>query len=102
MFFVFEIMFLVVLGVVTIVALATVGRPMAIAYSEKLKTKYREIGSDEASNLKERLSAAEEEIRDLKRQISNLQDSSDFAIKLIEQQTGQKISLVQAEKSKQK
>ncbi|HEY9785761.1 MAG TPA: hypothetical protein V6D17_10195 [Candidatus Obscuribacterales bacterium] len=78
----FEIVFLFMLGLVTIVAIATVGRPLAIAYSEKLKARYKEIGSDEANNLKLRVSALEEEVRDLKKQITTLQESADFTIKL--------------------
>lgn len=93
MLVVFEIVFLFVIGLISIVALATVGRPLAIAYAEKLKTRYREIGSEEASNLKDRLAAAEEEIRELKRQMASVQESSDFTIKLLEQQTGQKVAI---------
>ena len=100
MIFAFEIVFLFVIGLVSIVTIATVGRPLAIAYAEKLKTKYKEIGSDEANNLKQRVAAVEEEMRDLKRQLTNIQESSDFAIKLLEQQTGSKIALPQAKEEK--
>lgn len=73
MLFVFEILFLVVMGIIAIVTIVTVGRPLAIAYADKVKTKNLEMDS---ANVELRIAALEEETRDLKRQLLSIQESS--------------------------
>jgi hypothetical protein len=80
----FEVAFLFIAGLVAIVTIAAMGRPLAEAYAEKLKTKYRAIGSEQASSLQLRLESLENEVRDLKSQLKNVQESTEFAVKLIE------------------
>lgn len=79
MLFVFEIMFLVVMGIIAIVTIVTVGRPLAIAYAEKSKN----AGID-TEKLEMRLSALEEETRQLKKQLLVIEDAKKFQDQLIE------------------
>jgi len=60
------------------------GRPLAVAYAEKLKTKSKALGSDEARSLKMRVDSLENEMRELRAQLKNAQESADFVVKLIE------------------
>lgn len=81
MLFVFEILFLVVMGIIAIVTIVTVGRPLAIAHAEKVKAKSREFDSEQ---MVIRISALEEETRELKRQLLTIQESNDFQNRLLE------------------
>ncbi len=85
MLFVFEILFLVVMGIIAIVTIVTVGRPLAIAYADKVKTKNLEMDS---ANVELRIAALEEETRDLKRQLLSIQESSEFQARLLEKGKG--------------
>ena len=85
MLFVFEILFLVVMGIVSIVTIVTVGRPLAIAYAEKMRAKNLDLDSEKVEM---RIAALEEETRDLKRQLLSIQESSDFNDRLLEKGKG--------------
>lgn len=87
MLFVFEIMFLVVMGIIAIVTIVTVGRPLAIAYADKVKTKHLEMESEQTQQMMLRISALEEETRDLKRQLLSIQESKEFDTRLLEKGT---------------
>lgn len=80
----FEVLLLLAVSVIAIVGLTAVVRPLAQAYSERLKASYKEIGSDQETLLKNRVSSLEEEIREIKRQMSNLQETADFNTRLLE------------------
>lgn len=80
----FEIAFLMFLGVVTVVFIAAAGRPLAEAYAERLKWKYRQLDSEAEFVLKQRVAALEDEVRDLKRQVIAVQDTTDFTNRLLE------------------
>jgi cell division protein FtsB len=80
----FEVAFILVIAIVLIVTIAAMGRPLAEAYAEKLKTKYREIGSQEAHNLKENMLVLQGEVLDLKAQVKVLQENSEYVSKLLE------------------
>lgn len=80
----FEVALLFVLALISVVTIAAVGRPLAEAYAEKLKTRYRAIGSQEAYDLKERQQNLETEMIELKSQIKTLQENNEYAIKLLE------------------
>ncbi len=88
MLFVFEIMFLVVMGIIAIVTIVTVGRPLAIAYADKVKTKHLEMESENTKQMMMRISALEEETRDLKRQLLSIQESKEFDARLLEKGKG--------------
>lgn len=88
MLFVFEIMFLVVMGLIAIVTIVTVGRPLAIAYADKVKTKQLELADEQSKQMNLRIAALEEETRDLKRQIQSIQESKEFEARLLEKGKG--------------
>lgn len=88
MLFVFEIMFLVVMGLIAIVTIVTVGRPLAIAYADKVKTKHLELTDEQSKQMNLRIAALEEETRDLKRQIQSIQESKEFDARLLEKGKG--------------
>ncbi len=52
--------------------------------SGRLKGPSGELGGEKEQNLKNRVSALEDEIRELKAQMLSIQESSEFAIRLIE------------------
>lgn len=85
MLFVFEILFMVVMGIVAIVTIVTVGRPLAIAYADKMKAKNAELDTE---RVEMRISALEEETRELKRQLLSIQESADFNARLLEKGKG--------------
>jgi len=76
--------FIFVIAIVLVVSIAAMGRPLAEAYAEKLKTKYREIGSQEAHSLKENMRLLEGEVLDLKAQMKILQENNEYVAKLLE------------------
>ncbi len=79
-----EVLLLLAASVIVIVGLTAVVRPIAQAYSERLKMNYKEIGSEQENLLKNRVSSLEEEIREIKRQMQGIQETSDFTAKLLE------------------
>lgn len=52
--------------------------------SGRFKGHSGELGGDHEQNLKNRVSALEDEIRELKAQMLSIQESSEFAIRMIE------------------
>ncbi len=80
----FEVAFILVVSIVLVVSMATIGSPLAKAYAEKLKTKYREIGSQEAYSLKESMRLLEGEVLELKAQMKTLQENNEYVAKLLE------------------
>lgn len=79
-----EVLLLLAASVIVIVGLTAVIRPIAQAYSERLKMNYKEIGSEQENLLKNRVSSLEEEIREIKRQMLGIQETSEFTAKLLE------------------
>ena len=80
----FEVAFIFVVAIVLVVSIAAMGKPLAEAYAEKLKVKYKEIGSQEAYNLKESLRLVQGEVLELKNQMKILQENNEYIAKLIE------------------
>jgi hypothetical protein len=76
----FEIALLMFLGVVAVMGIRHIAKPITEAYAEKVKFGYRELGSQSEKELKEKVSALEDEIMNLKQQVKSLQESVDFAI----------------------
>jgi len=81
---VFEMTMLITFAVVTVVTIAAMGRPIAEAYAEKLKARYRALDSDAEVQLTTRIAALEHEVSDLRKQVGQIQDTTDFAVKLLE------------------
>ena len=80
----FEVALIFVIAIISVVSIAAMGRPLAEAYAERLKTQYRAIGSQEAHGLKERLHVLEGDILELRSQVKILQENNEYVIKLIE------------------
>lgn len=80
----FEIAFLMFLGAVLIVAIAAGGRPLAEAYAEHVKYKYRELGSHAETVLNRKTSVLQQEIADLKDRIHYLELRQDAQQKALE------------------
>ncbi len=81
---VFEMTMLITFAVVTVVTIAAMGRPIAEAYAEKLKARYRGLSSDIEVNLTSRITALEQEVIDLRKQVGQIQDTTEFAVKMLE------------------
>ncbi|HEY9713809.1 MAG TPA: hypothetical protein V6C72_10080 [Chroococcales cyanobacterium] len=78
----------IALMVIAFVVVA-LGRPVAQAYSEKLK---KTLSQEQATKLQERISALEEEIRQLRQQLAAVQESTDFALQFIDPTAAKKNS----------
>jgi hypothetical protein len=77
----FEIALIVVLGIIIVAGIKSVAPPITEAYAEKIRYKYKELGSEAETVLKERVSFLENEVRDLKQQLSDVQQSLDLVMK---------------------
>ena len=83
----FEIAFLMFLGAVLVVGIAAGGRPIAEAYAEQVKFKYRELGSHAENVLNKRVSVLQQEIADLKDRIHYLEMTAEAHNKAITMKT---------------
>jgi hypothetical protein len=79
----FEIAFLMFLAVVSVVAIAAVGRPVAEVYAEKLKARYRQMSPDLERALSGRVSALEGELLEMRRELSSVRETADFAMRFV-------------------
>jgi len=71
-----------------------IGRPLAKAYAERVQSQPHSLSACEEKALIERVATLESELGEIRRNIASLQESSDFALKLLESQTGEKINLI--------
>ena len=79
---------LITFAVVTVVTIAAMGRPIAEAYAEKFKARYRALDSEAEVRLTTRIAALELEVTDLRKQVGQIQDTTEFAVKLLEKKDG--------------
>jgi hypothetical protein len=77
---------LVALMVISVVVfgIAKIAAPIAEAFADRLKLKFQELGPEEEHEMKTRICALEEEVRGLKQQIANVQETADFAVKTLQ------------------
>jgi|SRR5271163_738228 len=77
---------LVALMVISVVifGIAKIGTPIAEAFADRLKLKFQELGPEEEHEMKARIGALEEEVRGLKQQVANIQETTDFAVKTLQ------------------
>ena len=97
----FEVAFLLVIGVIAVAC----GRPIVNAWSEKMKASYKEMEPKQVQDFRGRLADVEEQVRELKRQMANVQETADFAVKLLQEHDknadgGQSLKLSQENKEK--
>lgn len=68
------------LGVVSVVTIAAIGRPLAEAYSEKLKQRYRLMLPAAEEHLRERIETQEMALLELKDEIADLKFTNEFLL----------------------
>jgi hypothetical protein len=71
---------------VLLVGIVKIGAPIADAFAERLRLKFQELGPEEERQLKARIEALEEEVRNLKGQVLSIQESTEFSNRI--EQTG--------------
>jgi hypothetical protein len=89
-----EVAILLVFGVIAVAC----GRPIVQAFSEKMKASYKEMEPKQVTEFRTRISELEEQVRQMKTQVENAQQTADFAMKLLHEHetnssTGQKLNL---------
>jgi|SRR6516164_6895472 hypothetical protein len=92
-----EVLIVIFVVTVVLVGIAKIGAPIADAFAERLKLKFQELEPSEERQLKARIETLEEEIRNLKRQVSSMQESVEFAVKM-QQEPGEKIHIPEKKK----
>jgi hypothetical protein len=80
----FEIALLVFFGVIIVVGIASIGKPITQAYVDKMRYKYKELDSEAETKLKQRVEFLESEVIELKKQLIAVQETAEFAVKQIE------------------
>jgi len=78
-----EILVGIIVAFVVLAGLASVGAPLANAFAERLKMKFKELEPSEVRQMNTRIAALEEEIRSLKTQLSGVQETADYAVRMI-------------------
>lgn len=81
---VIEILGVLVVAIVLITTVIAVGGPVATMLANKTKYKYDALGTEAEVKLRERLSSLEEEVRDLRKQLLEVKDVSDFTVNFLE------------------
>jgi hypothetical protein len=81
---VFEIAALLVVGAVLITVVMSIGRPVAELLAEKSRYKFKAMDSQAEERLSARLESLEEEMRQTRKQLAEIKDSTEFAVKMIE------------------
>jgi hypothetical protein len=79
-----EVLMAFVVVAVVVFGIAKIGAPIADAFAVRLKLKFQELGPEDEREIKARLSSLEDEVRTLKQQLSNVQETADFAVKSIQ------------------
>jgi len=79
-----EVVALLVVASVLITVIMSIGRPVAEMLAERSRYKFKGMDSEAEAKLLKRVEALEEELRQVNKKLSDLKDSSEFALKLIE------------------
>lgn len=91
----FDIVALLVVASVLITVFMAVGRPVAELLADKSRYKFKGLDSEAEEKLVRRLDALEEEVRQTRKQLAEVKESSEFGLKMIES----KIDVKRIEKS---
>src|SRR5271156_6291529 len=76
-----EVALLLVVGIIAVAC----GRPLISAYSKKMEASFKELEPKQVQDFKARLGDLEEQVRDMKKQCANAQETADFAMKLLQE-----------------
>jgi len=79
-----EIVALLVVASVLITVFVSVGRPVSELMADKARYKFKGLDSQAEERLIQRLEALEEEVRQTRKQLAELKDATEFAVKMIE------------------
>jgi TolA-binding protein len=90
----FEVAAILVLGAIVIVISVAIGRPLMQAYSEKMRATFKELEPQQLKEFQGRVSELEEQVRQMKKQLENVQATSDFAMNFL-QEKGEKLDASQ-------
>jgi hypothetical protein len=74
----FEIAFVVILGVIIVVGISALGKPLADAQAEKVRFRFRSLGSEAQEALTKKSDYLESEIMDLKQRVKALEEIAEF------------------------
>jgi outer membrane murein-binding lipoprotein Lpp len=85
MLVVFEVLAFLIGAVVIITTLIAVGAPVAQMLATKTKYKYDALGSEAETLLKKRVSDLEEEVRQLRTQLLEVKDATDFTSRMLQE-----------------
>lgn len=83
---VFEIAFILVLLILAGSVITAAGRPLYELYLEKFKFKYKGIDSEAEARINEKLRSLEQEVAQLRTQLTAVQESSEFTLKLVQKE----------------
>lgn len=85
MMVILEVLGVLVVAVVVITALVSICGPVASILASKTRFKYDSLGSEAEVLLKKRVADLEEEVRQLRHQLLEVKETTEFAVKMIEQ-----------------
>lgn len=98
---VLEVLGILVGAVVLITVIISVGGPVATMLANKTRYKYDALGTESEVKLRKRLDSLEEEMRDLRKQLADVRETSDFAMRLLED-SGVDIKQIEDQEKKKK
>ena len=82
----FEVALLIFFAVIIVTGLIALAKPLTEVFSERMKFRYREMGSEGETMLKNKIHILEEEVVAMKQQMKSLQETVDFVSKQVETQ----------------
>ncbi len=91
-----ELLFGMVIAIILLGGIIKIGMPIADAFADRLRLKFQELEPAEERQLKARIAFLEEEVRGLKQQVGSIQDTTAFAMKLLESRGAEKPQLGQS------
>jgi flagellar biosynthesis/type III secretory pathway M-ring protein FliF/YscJ len=82
----FEVALVICVAIILVTAIRSLARPITEAIAERMRSQYREMGSDTEKMLKDRVNFLEGELLAVKQQVTALQEQLDYVGKQVESQ----------------
>ncbi len=82
-----EIVALLIVATVLITVITAVGKPVAEMLADKSRYKFKGLDSEAEARLLKRIESLEEELRQTRTCLDDLKQTSDFAVKMLEEKT---------------
>jgi hypothetical protein len=86
-----EVVGLLVVATVLITVVMSIGRPVAEMLADKSRYKFKPLDSEAEARLIKRLEAVEEELRQTQKRLTEVKDSTEFAVKMLESKVDNKL-----------